>query len=182
MIRRPPRSTLFPYTTLFRSLACVEELLEQLPPRYQRYAAKVLIAQVGQIEHEHHDVPRASVVDRVLKAVEIRDTGVIQHHDLPIKPSARQAKLGDAIGHLLQLLCPVITVARIEANLVSLHARKNAIAVELGLDDPVAIRDRRHQRGELRLHLPRTPAFSALPHPSRSAAKSGPPPPTAPHP
>src|SRR2546427_1551704 len=59
MIRRPPRSTLFPYTTLFRS------------------------------------------------------------------------------GHLLQLLCPVITVARIEANLVSLHARKNAIAVELGLDDPV---------------------------------------------
>src|SRR2546427_8746699 len=24
MIRRPPRSTLFPYTTLFRSLACVK--------------------------------------------------------------------------------------------------------------------------------------------------------------
>src|SRR2546427_805942 len=152
MIRRPPRSTLFPYTTLFRSLlvitqqqtpdlfgsasavgesqnhellpvlalelhpavgppgyircirplddqalqphvagdaqklggrdleslaepdgaalAFVEELLEQLPPRYQRYAAKVLIAQVGHIEHEHHDVPRASVVDRVLKAVD----------------------------------------------------------------------------------------------------------------
>src|SRR5260370_26026685 len=96
MIRRPPRSTLFPYTTLFRSLAFVEELLEQLPPRYQRYAAKVLIAQVGHIEHEHHDVPRASVVDLVLKAVEIRDTGVIQHHDLPIKPSARQANVGDA--------------------------------------------------------------------------------------
>src|SRR2546422_7465403 len=27
MIRRPPRSTLFPYTTLFRSLAVVEHLL-----------------------------------------------------------------------------------------------------------------------------------------------------------
>src|SRR3712207_7957856 len=26
MIRRPPRSTLFPYTTLFRSLQCVEHL------------------------------------------------------------------------------------------------------------------------------------------------------------
>src|SRR5438477_9063603 len=25
MIRRPPRSTLFPYTTLFRSLECVKE-------------------------------------------------------------------------------------------------------------------------------------------------------------
>src|SRR2546430_12888386 len=33
MIRRPPRSTLFPYTTLFRSLAGgVGELLAQLPP------------------------------------------------------------------------------------------------------------------------------------------------------
>src|SRR3712207_7961949 len=27
MIRRPPRSTLFPYTTLFRSLAALHELL-----------------------------------------------------------------------------------------------------------------------------------------------------------
>src|SRR5258708_18159889 len=26
MIRRPPRSTLFPYTTLFRSLSCIELL------------------------------------------------------------------------------------------------------------------------------------------------------------
>src|SRR2546422_7913226 len=34
MIRRPPRSTLFPYTTLFRSLAVVDadELLEILGP------------------------------------------------------------------------------------------------------------------------------------------------------
>src|SRR3712207_6984883 len=28
MIRRPPRSTLFPYTTLFRSLAVASEVLE----------------------------------------------------------------------------------------------------------------------------------------------------------
>src|SRR5258707_10014557 len=34
MIRRPPRSTLFPYTTLFRSPrnAAVEEMLTILPP------------------------------------------------------------------------------------------------------------------------------------------------------
>src|ERR1035441_10852673 len=31
MIRRPPRSTLFPYTTLFRSLVHVD-MLEKLPP------------------------------------------------------------------------------------------------------------------------------------------------------
>src|SRR2546429_4012764 len=29
MIRRPPRSTLFPYTTLFRSISCVARPLDQ---------------------------------------------------------------------------------------------------------------------------------------------------------
>src|SRR2546430_8797574 len=33
MIRRPPRSTLFPYTTLFRSVAAVQLLLEALDRR-----------------------------------------------------------------------------------------------------------------------------------------------------
>src|SRR2546429_9099108 len=33
MIRRPPRSTLFPYTTLFRSLLRLIEQLEQALPR-----------------------------------------------------------------------------------------------------------------------------------------------------
>src|SRR2546426_4716649 len=32
MIRRPPRSTLFPYTTLFRSLPIVRSLLLESPP------------------------------------------------------------------------------------------------------------------------------------------------------
>src|SRR3712207_6894649 len=31
MIRRPPRSTLFPYTTLFRSAALARELLRNFP-------------------------------------------------------------------------------------------------------------------------------------------------------
>src|SRR3990167_11071656 len=32
MIRRPPRSTLFPYTTLFRSLACFGGVVGDVPP------------------------------------------------------------------------------------------------------------------------------------------------------
>src|SRR3712207_8443009 len=36
MIRRPPRSTLFPYTTLFRSPALVTVLSEANQPRYMR--------------------------------------------------------------------------------------------------------------------------------------------------
>src|SRR3989454_8918405 len=36
MIRRPPRSTLFPYTTLFRSLAAAILILELEPERLAR--------------------------------------------------------------------------------------------------------------------------------------------------
>src|SRR2546429_6858622 len=32
MIRRPPRSTLFPYTTLFRSLSAIADDRRRLPP------------------------------------------------------------------------------------------------------------------------------------------------------
>src|SRR3712207_8414627 len=32
MIRRPPRSTLFPYTTLFRSLDCCEHVIDSVAP------------------------------------------------------------------------------------------------------------------------------------------------------
>src|SRR5258708_11646842 len=32
MIRRPPRSTLFPYTTLFRSLPALDENVGNVPP------------------------------------------------------------------------------------------------------------------------------------------------------
>src|SRR3712207_9311020 len=34
MIRRPPRSTLFPYTTLFRSLNALEAFLERPTPQW----------------------------------------------------------------------------------------------------------------------------------------------------
>src|SRR2546429_1436975 len=37
MIRRPPRSTLFPYTTLFRSLRCRERKAAQFP--HQQFCA-----------------------------------------------------------------------------------------------------------------------------------------------
>src|SRR2546426_3626872 len=48
MIRRPPRSTLFPYTTLFRSLKIPDVLLDQLihstrsPSSAALYQARVL--------------------------------------------------------------------------------------------------------------------------------------------
>src|SRR3712207_7525496 len=62
MIRRPPRSTLFPYTTLFRSLPCpCVEAAERLLPRGG--AADALRQQVPERHAEHepqcllHDDP-----------------------------------------------------------------------------------------------------------------------------
>src|SRR5256885_9745812 len=52
MIRRPPRSTLFPYTTLFRSTTCTRWLLTQatppsLVPRVCRSARSTITAPVS---------------------------------------------------------------------------------------------------------------------------------------
>src|SRR5690348_17674052 len=40
MVRRPPRSTLFPYTTLFRSLLIVDEVHHLPAPTYRAIAEK----------------------------------------------------------------------------------------------------------------------------------------------
>src|SRR5258708_37594496 len=51
MIRRPPRSTLFPYTTLFRSVASLPFLLFVRPPKsvgWRYLAAYGLVQGVGQ--------------------------------------------------------------------------------------------------------------------------------------
>src|SRR2546422_8702962 len=47
MIRRPPRSTLFPYTTLFRSLRPMTASTPQAPPRASRLAGYLLALAAG---------------------------------------------------------------------------------------------------------------------------------------
>src|SRR2546430_4104052 len=49
MIRRPPRSTLFPYTTLFRSLALAKSSLAFLPQQDQEW----IFAKTAQRSEEH---------------------------------------------------------------------------------------------------------------------------------
>src|SRR5258708_28582714 len=44
MIRRPPRSTLFPYTTLFRSLFKRQRTFAELRPKRDRVALSVLLS------------------------------------------------------------------------------------------------------------------------------------------
>src|SRR2546430_11837176 len=49
MIRRPPRSTLFPYTTLFRSLPARSGVVRDRRPGQQRRAANV----IGRLLRQH---------------------------------------------------------------------------------------------------------------------------------
>src|SRR5687768_18355293 len=58
MIRRPPRSTLFPYTTLFRSRRVRREQVRQRPPhRVHRLADKEA---VERRVHVHRNLPPRS--------------------------------------------------------------------------------------------------------------------------
>src|SRR5256885_8466776 len=52
MIRRPPRSTLFPYTTLFRSLACAH--LDRRHGRRQRAAGRPAARRLSHARSEEH--------------------------------------------------------------------------------------------------------------------------------
>src|SRR5688572_32541333 len=53
MMRRPPRSTLFPYTTLFRSVTWLFALLCQ-HPGYSRWLATQLSTQIDYARSEEH--------------------------------------------------------------------------------------------------------------------------------
>src|SRR3989442_7643809 len=58
MIRRPPRSTLFPYTTLFRSLGlsrCRREATGHREPRDTRAQQELRGTQPGDVAHAEQD-------------------------------------------------------------------------------------------------------------------------------
>src|SRR2546430_12702363 len=68
MIRRPPRSTLFPYTTLFRSLWGKEARAEHLEiPHFERvFAIASAMASVRSEEHTSELQSQSNLVCRLL--------------------------------------------------------------------------------------------------------------------
>src|SRR3712207_9540402 len=75
MIRRPPRSTLFPYTTLFRSARCLADHPEDDAKRHRPDEARlalgdrdhvVLRREILALEHRGvHIAPRQALIDRI---------------------------------------------------------------------------------------------------------------------
>src|SRR3712207_7561325 len=61
MIRRPPRSTLFPYTTLFRSL---EESMTEATRRGDNWTLAVALSMLGLVERERGNFAAARGLQR----------------------------------------------------------------------------------------------------------------------
>src|SRR2546427_4318521 len=93
MIRRPPRSTLFPYTTLFRSqLACAPRLPTVCTLEHAVLQSRVERAVVGGRSEEHTSElqSQSNLVCRLL--LEKKKTCNTAHHDAvqaaPVQPPA----------------------------------------------------------------------------------------------
>src|SRR2546430_17090982 len=91
MIRRPPRSTLFPYTTLFRS---------------QEADGHLSIDQITQRVQEHNPNVSLSTVYRTLEL--LRELGLVREVHLPGEQSHFEAVEGTAHHHLVCRRCRTV--------------------------------------------------------------------------
>src|SRR5256885_13050511 len=89
MIRRPPRSTLFPYTTLFRSKACanvgMESWLHELPAETTQAQLLALVEQLNRDARVHGilvQLPLPVQIDEptIIRAVDRKSTRLNSSH------------------------------------------------------------------------------------------------------
>src|SRR5258708_21984666 len=69
MIRRPPRSTLFPYTTLFRSLEGAYRDVDGQAPRVQLRRPVAAAMQLARIDHQDRKSTRLNSSHQISYAV-----------------------------------------------------------------------------------------------------------------
>src|SRR3989475_9242475 len=92
MIRRPPRSTLFPYTTLFRSPAKAQRPEQPaVRHRWQAVPERLLVQRMRSEEHTSELQSQSNLVCRLLlekkKARELRDRlHITQALPVPVLP------------------------------------------------------------------------------------------------
>src|SRR2546430_10706348 len=93
MIRRPPRSTLFPYTTLFRSGA-QRRLLDRAlldTGHARRDADDDARVREAMLVHLHDEVPQ-----HLLGHVEVRDHTVLERADRADRPDRKSTRLNSS--------------------------------------------------------------------------------------
>src|SRR3989454_12507256 len=103
MIRRPPRSTLFPYTTLFRSLAVHgDRLRDVVPGDHAVLADEVTGAPVGALEVVEVDIGNRAVVEAQ------QNVGVVLGVDLEARDAAgvreHLARSTEEPGQVIELM------------------------------------------------------------------------------
>src|SRR2546422_11757061 len=102
MIRRPPRSTLFPYTTLFRSISnCAGTLALHLGGNIQFFVGAVL-AGTGYVrdrdaEFARRDVPRAELLREIDAAIAAVERGMARLAEAGLKEPYPQPPAGFAV-------------------------------------------------------------------------------------
>src|SRR2546422_5518419 len=97
MIRRPPRSTLFPYTTLFRSLLAVRPLFVRKAPRPRAHVLVTMFAlqvvrEMRSEEHTSELQSRLHLVCRLLLEKKKKDGRESLNVTAPPKVVARLIK------------------------------------------------------------------------------------------
>src|SRR3989441_4671735 len=99
MIRRPPRSTLFPYTTLFRSLVIGVQDEQHVQRMLQRLGGRVF--HLGGLEHHVQEIARiAQIVVRV---------GVRHPHRVPVgERRERSEEHTSELQSLAYLVCRLL--------------------------------------------------------------------------
>src|SRR3712207_8233033 len=104
MIRRPPRSTLFPYTTLFRS--ALYRALRRIPALVESlwYAHNVLLVSGAGVAHEVVGLDHRCCPSQALRAE--------QHHNEPPRRQRRRVDDADAFKHLHVGLAGLSKLAR----------------------------------------------------------------------
>src|SRR3712207_7727378 len=101
MIRRPPRSTLFPYTTLFRSLPERVEAVGRAPAEVFEQAVEVDLAHDGE-----EVVERARLVGEL--GLELREVGVEVGRDGEARPVGRSEEHTSELQSRQYLVCRLL--------------------------------------------------------------------------
>src|SRR2546425_4222973 len=98
MIRRPPRSTLFPYTTLFRSP------MPSRPPRLERSTSEAIVAAARCERSEEHTSELQSLAYLVCRLLLEKKNNATRAAQPPSSPRTRLLSLQRQIARAAQVV------------------------------------------------------------------------------